>query len=128
MQQELSPREIIEQLDVEEIDQAIEDLKEELAALQSLRKVAAAKNGKAPARSGNRGNGRMASSQTTERKMSKEERADFALQVVSEFGPMSYRKIAERAGYDPSKAHWMLKAIEKDSRFSVEGETVSLSN
>lgn len=119
-QETFSPRAIIQKLDVEEIDLAIEDLKEELAALQQLRKVAAAKSGKdgkgGPKNSAAGGKSQMA------------ERMDHAHQILTEFGSMSYRKLAERVGYDQSKAFWILKAAKKDDRFTIaeDGETIRL--
>lgn len=121
----LSPREIIAQLDIEEIDRAIDDLNEELNALRALKKVALAKNGKAPAMP-SRGNGRASSSGTNP---SAAERLETAIQVLEKWGPLPISKLAERVGYSPKGTRWLLKAIEGDSRFSVarDGQNTTIS-
>ena len=106
----LSPREIIEQLDVETIDNAINDLTEEINALRALRKVAAAKNGKAPASASNRGSNGKA-------KTDMSAILDKAADVLQQWGPLPTLKLANRVGY--GSARWLLQAIESDSRFSI---------
>lgn len=115
----LSPREIVQGLDLEEIDRSIEEVNGELAALKALRKVAES-NGR---KSGGRGNASSASE-----KMSTAERLELAFDVLSESGSMSYRDLAERVGYQPAKAFWILRAVQKDDRFCIgaDGETISL--
>lgn len=130
MTEALSPREIIEQLDVNEIDRSIEELTEEINALRALRRVAAAKNGKAPS-TGGRGNGRAdnpprSNSRPNAVTMERVESAYRALQA--EGGTMHYTKLAEKVGYQPNSAFWVLRNCEKDSRFSVEGEIISLAS
>lgn len=115
----LTPREIIAQLDVESIDSEIEELKEEMAALQALRKVALAKNGKAPATKVGANRGVSSSMQA---------KLDTAVQVLQKWQPIDVSKLAERAGCRANNTHWFSKALAKDSRFSIDGETVRLAN
>lgn len=125
----LSPREIIAQLHIEEIDRAIEDLNEELNALKALRKVAAAKNSKAPA-SESRGNGRSSAARSGSNPTAAE-RLETAIQALEKWGPQPVSKLAERVGYSSKGVRWLLKAIESDSRFSVDRDgthtTISLA-
>lgn len=114
----LTPREIIAQLNVEEIDQELESLKEEMAALQALRRVALAKNGHAPASKAG-GESRIGRGM--------QERLETAIQVLEKWGSLERSKLAERAGCRANNTHWFLKAVAKDSRFSLDGETVTLA-
>jgi hypothetical protein len=114
----LTPSEIIAMLDVETIDSEIEKLKEEINALQALRKVAIAKNGQAPA---TKAGGRTGIS----RKM--QELLETAVQVLKKWESLDASKLAERAGCRANNTHWFLKAIAKDPRFVVNGETVTLA-
>lgn len=121
---ELSPMEIIKSLDVAVIDESIAQLTDEIAALKALRKVAEARS-----RKPSLGNGRASSGgEPKPKRMSPEERCEFAFSLLQEHGPMSYFDIAERAGYPRKSAFWMEKALSKDSRFTMNADVVSLSN
>lgn len=113
-EEKIRPLELIQNLDVEEIDDAIEKLNGEISALKSLRKVAAAKDGATgkPSSSG---------SAAKERAKSKEEKLNHAVSAL-ERGSMKLDDLAVKCGCMPAHTRWFRKWISQDSRFSVDNE------
>lgn len=122
---ELSPRDIINALDVAVIDASIEELNEELAALKALRAVALKKSGAKRATS--RGNA-SSGGEGKPARMTPEERCNLAFAHLQERGSMRLETLCDEIGLDGRGSRWMRKALSEDSRFTIQDDVVSLAS